>query len=61
MMPDLTPEEREILLELLSRELSDLGPEIHHTDDREYREELKQRREAIRQLMRRLEVLPTSS
>jgi hypothetical protein len=55
MIADLTPQENEILVELLSRELAELGPEIHHTDDRDFRDELRDRRQIVRQLLQRLE------
>jgi len=60
MIADLTSREHELLLELLSRELADLGPEIRHTDDREFREELRDRREVLRQLLHRLESVQAS-
>jgi hypothetical protein len=61
MLADLTLQERELILELLTRELSDLGPEIRHTDDREFRDELRERRDVVRHLTERLEALqPTS-
>jgi len=61
MLADLKPQEHELLLELLTRELADLGPEIRHTDDREFRDELRERRELVRQLIERLEALQTTS
>lgn len=61
MIADLSPQENQILVELLSRELAELGPEIHHTDDREFRDELRDRRQIVRQLLQRLETLQPAS
>lgn len=55
MLMEMTPSEKQLLLELLARELSDLGPEIHHTDDRAFRQELKDRKVLVRQLLERFE------
>ncbi|MBI4580440.1 MAG: hypothetical protein HY718_12100 [Planctomycetes bacterium] len=55
MSPELTTQERDLLIELLSREMENLGPEIRHTDDREYRVELRERRQLVRDLLARLE------
>ena len=57
MSLDLTARQYELLIELLLREQSDLGPEIHHTDDREFRDELKERRQLVRELLHRMEAL----
>lgn len=54
MMVELTALERDILITLVSRELAELGPEIHHTRTREYREELKGQRHMLEQLLDRL-------
>lgn len=55
MVTDLTQREHEILVELITRELGELGTEIRHTDDRELREELRERRQDLRQLLERFE------
>lgn len=39
MVTDLTHREHEILVELITRELGELGTEIRHTEDRELRPE----------------------
>jgi hypothetical protein len=44
---DLKPEEREILLEVLVDELSELRMEIADTDNVGYKGELKKRREVL--------------
>jgi hypothetical protein len=51
MMLELTANERDILVSLVSRELAEIGPEIHHTRTREYREELKVQRQVMEQLL----------
>lgn len=57
MLLELNDREHEVLRETLSRELADLGPEIHHTDDREFREELRNRRALVRDLLDRMKLL----
>ncbi len=47
MILELTPEQRAILLELVGEELAEIGPEIHHTCRRTYREDLKDRRREL--------------
>lgn len=54
MIIELTEEEREALLRLVEREISDLGPEIRHTSIRSFREDLKVQKQALRQLRERL-------
>lgn len=54
MTIDLTPEEREVLLALVEREISDLGPEIRHTKTRTYREDLKDQQRTLRNLFEHL-------
>ncbi len=46
----LTPEQRDLLLELVDEEMLELGPEIHHTRTRTYREGLKDRRSILTEL-----------
>ncbi len=51
---ELTPEEREVLLTLVEREISELVPEIRHTRTQTYREDLKARQKALQSLFRHL-------
>jgi hypothetical protein len=44
---DISVEEREIILELLDRERTNLPVEIHHTRTARFRDVLKQRLDAI--------------
>lgn len=60
MSLDLTDQERQLLLQLLLEELEDLPPEIRHTDDRNYRTELRSRREMLRHLVEQLEAEPAT-
>lgn len=55
MLLELNEQEREALLDLVDRELSELGPEIRHTDDRQYRDDLKARKQQMRELREHLE------
>ncbi len=56
MLLELSNEERELLEALISRELGDIGPEIRHTSQREYREDLKAEKRVLSQLLDRLQV-----
>lgn len=47
--------ERDVLLALLKHELGEVRVEVHHTDNREYRESVVQRAEVIRGLMEKLQ------
>jgi hypothetical protein len=50
----LDSNELEILQELVSEAIRELGPEIHHTDARDYRAMLEDRRRTLRNLQQRL-------
>lgn len=54
MQLDLSEQETLELIELVRTALADIGPEIHHTVDRDYREELRQRRASLEALLKRL-------
>lgn len=54
MTLDLTPQEWELLATLVKNELDQLPHEIHHTDSRQYREDLKARRQVLQRLLERL-------
>ena len=47
----LDEHEQQALTELLEREIPNLRHEIHHTDDREYREFLKARERLLEKLL----------
>lgn len=50
----LTPEEQQILLELVDTAIPDLREEIWHTDDHDYRERLKAREHMLKELQQKL-------
>jgi hypothetical protein len=50
----LTDQELEYLRELLQREVPNLREEIHHTDDHDYREFLKERERFVKVLVGKL-------
>ncbi len=54
MNVDLTEEERRILLQLMQREIGDLGPEIRHTATTVYRSDLKDYKHKLQALTKRL-------
>lgn len=47
---DLSNEERELLSDLLTSTIKDLGYEISNTDDYDFRSDLKKRRDALNKL-----------
>jgi hypothetical protein len=51
---EVNTEESELLAALVRRELDELGPEIHHTRAKSYREDLKARRDLLVRLLERL-------
>lgn len=50
MRVDLTPHNRDLLLELVDSEIREIGPEIRHTDHCDYRDELRAKRRELRDL-----------
>lgn len=55
MALELTSAEAELLLDLLRNELSELRTEIHRTETREFKDELKAREALLETIIRRLE------
>jgi hypothetical protein len=53
----LSPEEEQMLAEVLERKVHDLDIEVAHTDSREFKELLKHRREVLGRLRERVEGL----
>jgi hypothetical protein len=51
---DLTPDEAEALRDVIANSLRDLTSEIHHTDSRTFRHELRNRREVLLRISERL-------
>ncbi len=54
---DLSPEEREVLLALVDREIVELIPEIRHTRTQTYREDLKAQQKALENISKHLREL----
>lgn len=54
MTIELDSEERDILIHLLDREISDLGPEVRRTRTSDYRAELKAEKQMLKGLLERL-------
>lgn len=50
MMIEITEQQRDLLLELLNREIDELGPEIHHTTRVGFRHELEDKRRLLVEL-----------
>ena len=57
MTIELNSEERDILIHLLDREISDLGPEVRRTRTSDYRAELKAEKQTLRRLSERLRTM----
>ena len=55
MQLELTEPERRELAAMVRHAHAELNPEIHHTQDREYREMLHRRRDLLAGLLQRLE------
>lgn len=53
--------EWDIIIGLLNRERNELNDEIHHTDKREYREQLHERMDKVDGLLERLQRQPVTS
>ena len=51
----ITEEERELLIEILENDISDLRMEIADTDRREYRDMLKNREAMMKKIQQKLE------
>jgi hypothetical protein len=52
----VTPDEWDLMVELLEREGEDLPAEIHHTRSREYRTALHRRLDQVNSLLRELKL-----
>jgi hypothetical protein len=50
MLVPLTPRQRDLVLQLVDAAMDEIGPEIRHTFDRDYRDELKEQRRELRGL-----------
>ncbi|MGE0826187.1 MAG: hypothetical protein AB7G75_18335 [Candidatus Binatia bacterium] len=46
----ISDKEQTLLIELLDAELNELPHEIHHTDDRDYRQSLQEKADALERL-----------
>jgi hypothetical protein len=55
MQVSLEPKEQEILIWALEGTVSDLGAEIADTENQEFREDLKERKTVLRNILRRLQ------
>ena len=52
---EFSDEERQLLVQLLDKERRELPSEIHHTDNRNVREQLKRRLQSVEHLLDRLQ------
>ncbi len=55
MTLELNAEETQMLVYVLKQEISEIGPELRHTETSSYHDELKHRKEVLFKLLRRLE------
>ena len=58
MTLELNAEEAQILVYVLKQEISEIGPELRHTETSSYHDELKHRKEVLFKVLRRLETAP---
>jgi hypothetical protein len=54
MTIELSPQEKDLLTEILQKELEEIRTEFHHTQVFDYRESLKVREAAVRGLLGKL-------
>ena len=54
MKIELTPEEVQTIRDLVEQRIAELGPEIHHTSRRAYRDSLEVLRERLMNMLSRL-------
>jgi hypothetical protein len=54
MTQDLTAQEKETLKELLESKIQDMRAEIAHTDNRDYKNSLKDRKEIVKSILAKL-------
>ena len=50
--------ERQLLIELLDSQRREMLHELHHTDDRDYRQSLKEREGIVEALLKKLQTEP---
>ena len=60
MTLELTPEQRDALLDLINRELLEIGEEIRHTNTPEYRKNLKQGKQVLHTVQEMLAPQPAA-
>jgi len=54
MAIDLSEPERELLAELLDKELEDIRSELHHTQGHDFKDSLREREALVRGLLARM-------
>lgn len=59
MTIELGPAERDIVMDLLEKELEDMRSELHHTQAHGYREALKDREKLVRDLLEKMKRSPS--
>ena len=57
MVVQVTPRQRDLLVQLLSEELGEIGSEIHHAAISSYKHDLQDERRELRDLLDRLRLL----
>jgi hypothetical protein len=50
MLVQLTPQQPDVLVQLVDEAMEELGPEIHHTMTRTYKDDLKEQRRELHAL-----------
>jgi hypothetical protein len=58
---EITPEEEQVLREVLQHHLTDMDVEVFHTDTYSYKEMLKRRRSALQEILMKLSSVPVGA
>jgi hypothetical protein len=56
---ELSPTDAALLTQLIQSRLDELGPEVHHTDNRDFRDDLKAQRTALQKVMQQMQQAAT--
>ena len=58
---ELTPEEREVISDVLNHELEAINIEVFRTDTHDFKEKLKHRRTILEHLLQKVTVIPVGA
>jgi len=58
---ELTPEEREVISDVLNHEIEAINIEVFRTDTHDFKEKLKRRRTILEHLLQKVTVIPVGA